>query len=129
MKMDNRVNTLQKSLKWFKDEAMNLSKIVENKNHQIKQVQSEYSLVKNEIAILTQGIKNAKREALITKTAMGKQQKLVLGLISIIRKSSKKQFKDEELKNKVQEIETQMLDMEFKDLDPLHKVIHDKDGK
>ena len=87
MKMDNRVNTLQKSLKWFKDEAMNLSKIVENKNHQIKQVQSEYALVKSEIAILTQGIKNAKREALITKTAMGKQQKLVLGLISIIRKS------------------------------------------
>ncbi len=108
---------------------MNLSKIVENKNHQIKQVQSEYVLVKNEIAILTQGIKNAKREALIAKTAMGKQQKLVLGLISIIRKSSKKQFKDEELKNKVQEIETQMLDMEFSDEDPLHKVIHDKDGK
>jgi hypothetical protein len=27
------VSTLQKSLKWFKDEAMNLSKIVENKNH------------------------------------------------------------------------------------------------
>lgn len=53
MKLDSRVNTLQKSLKWFKEEAMNLSKIVEQKNHQIKQVQSEYALVKNEIAILT----------------------------------------------------------------------------
>jgi CII-binding regulator of phage lambda lysogenization HflD len=30
----------------------------------------------------------------------------VVDLISIIRKSSKKQFKDEDLKNKVQEIET-----------------------
>jgi CII-binding regulator of phage lambda lysogenization HflD len=129
MKLDNRVNTLQKSLKWFKDEAMNLSKIVENKNHQIKQVQNEYALVKNEIAILTQGLKNAKKEALIAKTAMSKQQKLVVDLISIIRKSSKKQFKDEDLKNKVQEIETQMLDMEFNDEDPMHRVIHDKDAK
>ena len=39
MKMDSRVNTLQKSLKWFKDEAMNLSNIVEQKNLQIKEVQ------------------------------------------------------------------------------------------
>jgi hypothetical protein len=108
---------------------MNLSKIVENKNHQIKQVQNEYALVKNEIAILTQGLKNAKKESLIAKTAMSKQQKLVVDLISIIRKSSKKQFKDEDLKNKVQEIETQMLDMEFTDQDPMHRVIHDKDGK
>ncbi len=29
MKLDSRVNTLQKSLNWFKEEAMNLSKIVE----------------------------------------------------------------------------------------------------
>lgn len=32
MKLDNRVSTLQKSLKWFKDEALNLSGIVENKS-------------------------------------------------------------------------------------------------
>jgi CII-binding regulator of phage lambda lysogenization HflD len=53
----------------------------------------------------------------------------VVDLISIIRKSSKKQFKEEDLKNKVQEIETQMLDMEFNDEDPMHRVIHDKDAK
>lgn len=101
MKLDNRVNTLQKSLKWFKDEAMNLSKIVESKNHQIKQVQSEYALVKNEISILTQGLKNAKREALIAKTAMSRQQKLVVDLISLIRNQPKKYLKDGDLKVKL----------------------------
>jgi len=44
---------MQKSLNWFKEEAMNLSKIVENKNNQIKSIQGEYSVIKNEIGILT----------------------------------------------------------------------------
>jgi hypothetical protein len=116
-------------LKWFKEEAMNLSKIVENKNHQIKQVQSEYQLIKNDIVTLTQGIKNAKRESLVTKTAMAKQQRLVTDLIGIIRRSSRKQFKDEELKNKVLEIETQMLDLELADGDEPLRVMQEKDNK
>ena len=36
LKIDARVNTLQKSLKWFKEEAMSLSGVVEVKNKQIK---------------------------------------------------------------------------------------------
>jgi hypothetical protein len=40
---------------------MNLSKIVENKNNQIKQIQGEYSLIKNEISILTEALKKSKK--------------------------------------------------------------------
>ena len=65
MKLDNRINTLQKSLNWFKEEAMNLSKIVENKNNQIKQIQGEYSLIKNEISILTEALKKSKKQVKI----------------------------------------------------------------
>jgi lysophospholipase L1-like esterase len=46
---------------------------------------------------------------------MAKQQKLVVGLLSIIRKSSKQYFKDEDLKIKVGEIESQLLEKEFVD--------------
>lgn len=38
MKLDTRINTLQKSLKWFKDEALNLSSIVESKSKHIKDI-------------------------------------------------------------------------------------------
>ena len=86
-------------------------------------------MIKNDIATLTQGIKNAKRESLITKTAMTKQQRLVTDLIGIIRRSSRKQFKDEELKNKVLEIETQMLDLELADGDEPLRVMQEKDNK
>jgi hypothetical protein len=61
---------------------------------------------------------------------MAKQQKLVVGLLSIIRKSSKQYFKDEDLKIKVGEIESQLLEKEFVDCkQPLRTVIQDKDGK
>jgi uncharacterized protein YlxW (UPF0749 family) len=62
MKLDSRVNTLQKSLNWFKEEAMNLSKIVEQKSNHIKQIQGEYNLIKNEIGILTEALKKSKKE-------------------------------------------------------------------
>ena len=62
LKIDARVNTLQKSLKWFKEEAMSLSGVVEVKNKQIKQTQAESLLIQNDITILTQTLKNSKKE-------------------------------------------------------------------
>ena len=62
LKIDARVNTLQKSLKWFKEEAMSLSGVVEVKNEQIKQTQAESLLIQNDITILTQTLKNSKKE-------------------------------------------------------------------
>jgi hypothetical protein len=44
---------------------MNLSKIVENKNNQIKQIQGEYSLINNEISILTEALKKSKKQVKI----------------------------------------------------------------
>lgn len=49
---------------------------------------------------------------------MAKQRKLVTDLIAIIRKAPKKHFKDVEgdtLKDKVLEIESQMLDIDLSD--------------
>ena len=62
LKIDARVNTLQKSLKWFKEEAMSLSGVVEVKNKKIKQTQAESLLIQNDITILTQTLKNSKKE-------------------------------------------------------------------
>lgn len=70
MKLDSRVKQLQDSLKWFKDEALNLSGIVEKKNKQIKDIQGEYALIQNEIGLLTEALRRQKKENKVTKQAM-----------------------------------------------------------
>lgn len=70
MKLDVRVKQLQESLKWFKDEAINLSTIVEKKTKQIKDIQGEYALVENEISNLTAALKRQKKENKLSKAAL-----------------------------------------------------------
>jgi chromosome segregation ATPase len=73
MKLDARIKQLQESLKWFKDEALNLSSIVEKKNKQIKDIQGEYALIQNEISLLTEALKRQKKENKLCKTALNEQ--------------------------------------------------------
>jgi hypothetical protein len=42
-------------------------------------------LIQNEIGILTQALKNQKKENRIVKAAMDKQQKLVVELIALVK--------------------------------------------
>jgi hypothetical protein len=64
---------------------MNLSNIVDKKSKQIKDIHGEYALIQNEIGILTQALKNQKKENRIVKAAMDKHQKLVGELITLVK--------------------------------------------
>ena len=84
---------------------MNLSKIVENKNNQIKQIQGEYSLINNEISILTEALKKSKKQVKIAQTALAMQRKLTVDLMELARKDQKRFLQNDDLKAKVFEIE------------------------
>lgn len=133
MKMDTRINTLQKQLKWFKDEALNLSRIVENKNKQIKDIQGEYALIQNEISLLTEALKKQKKNNRIKQSALETQTKLSLELIGFIKKNSKKFFKHESIKDKVLEIERKIAehnDVEVQQEESYRSpILQEKDGK
>ena len=81
---------------------MNLSRIVETKSQQIKEMRGEKNLIENEISLLTVALKREKKTSKIKEEALSKISKLILELISIIKK---KVSKSEILKDKVFELE------------------------
>lgn len=133
MKMDTRINTLQKQLKWFKDEALNLSRIVENKNKQIKDIQGEYLLIQNEISLLTEALKNQKKKNRIKQAALETQTKLTMELIEYIKRNAKKFFKHESVKDKVLDIERRIAehnDLDLPDEEEFRSpILREKDSK
>lgn len=133
MKLDNRINTLQRSLKWFKDEALNLSRIVETKTQRIKEISGEHTLIQNEITLLTQALKNSKKENRICKAALSKSQSMTMELVELIKHNQKKYFKNELLKDKIVEIEKfyqESTGLDLKQPEKLQStVLHNKDGK
>jgi hypothetical protein len=130
MKLDSRIGQLQKSLKWFKDEALNLSSIVENKSKQIKDIQGEHILIQNEISLLTQALKNQKKENRVNKLALQKLQELSLELISYLKKHYPKLFRNETVRGKISEIETQISGSKVEtEEEPVPMVLKEKDTK
>ena len=108
---------------------MNLSKIVENKNNHIKKIQGEYSLIKNEISILTEALKKSKKQNKIAQTALTMQRKLTVDLMDLVRKDQKRFLQNDELKAKVFEIQLQLQNEPYIDLEEMPKVLKEKDGK
>ncbi len=109
---------------------MNLSRIVETKSQQIKEMRGEKNLIENEISLLTVALKREKKTSKIKEEALSKISKLILELISIIKK---KVSKSEILKDKVFELEetiekTTGKRVEEEEMKPL-KILLEKDGK
>lgn len=133
MKLDNRIGQLQKSLKWFKDEALNLSSIVENKTKQIKDIQGEHILIQNEISLLTLALKNQKKENRGNKVALEKLQAASLNLISYLKRHYPKLLKNEHVRSKMAEIEVVVSESTGSKLDaeeePVHMILKEKDAK
>ncbi len=104
---------------------MNLSNIVDKKSKQIKDIHGEYALIQNEIGILTQALKNQKKENRIVKAAMDKQQKLVGELITLVKQEQKQPL---HIKDKIKEIELSMNQEPKEEVEKI-KILKDKDGK
>eukprot|EP00347_Sterkiella_histriomuscorum_P021148 403335070 len=94
IKRDKTVATLQKSFTWFRDEALNLSKLYEKKKDQFKQVRVNNQILEDDREFLEEALRNTKRENLHMRETLRQQNDKMRNLLTIIRELQE-QFKNQ----------------------------------